>query len=232
LFSRPDVSTFVNKNFEPVWVSVRPVPLIHIDFGNGKVMTRTLHGNIATYVCTAEGDALDIVAGIYTPNVYIQRLDQARLLAGYVDQEGRDKRGQRLIAYHKGQAEALAKNALPPQLFPVPADFGKARIERTTKTIMLVAVPGARPAAPAEKLDLKAPEDLASWNVLAEDTRANEAVRRRQVSELLASSSLVKPEAITKKVYKDILHADLDDPYLGLGGALFAGYPFKDKNGH
>jgi hypothetical protein len=227
LFSRPDVSTFVNSNFEPVWVSVRPVPLVHIDFGNGKVLTRTLHGNIATYVCTAEGEVLDIVAGIYVPSVYIDRLAQARLLAGYVDQEGKTKRAERLVAYHKGQVSALAKDAVPPHLIPQPVF--KAKIEGPTKALLLPATArGPAERRPPEKLDLKAPEDLASWNVLIEDTRANEAVRRRQVSELLASATPVKPEAITKKVYKDILLADLDDPYLGLGKTLFPSYPFTD----
>ena len=59
LFSDESVASFVNANFEPAWESVRPVPLVHIDFGNGQVLTRTLHGNILTSVCTAEGLVLD-----------------------------------------------------------------------------------------------------------------------------------------------------------------------------
>ena len=41
-----------------------------------------------------------------------------------------------------------------------------------------------------------------------------------------------QPAALTKWLYKEVLHADLDDPYLGLGPALFASYPFakEDKN--
>ena len=92
LFSKPDVADFINRNFEPVWESVRPVPLVRIDFGNSKVITRTLHGNIASYVCAADGQVLDILPGIYTPPAYVERLYQLRLLANYVDQEGKPKR--------------------------------------------------------------------------------------------------------------------------------------------
>ena len=34
LFSNDAVASFVNNNFEPAWECVRPVPLVHIDFGN------------------------------------------------------------------------------------------------------------------------------------------------------------------------------------------------------
>ena len=98
LFSQESVASFVNENFEPTWETVRPVPIVRIDFGNGTVVTRTLHGNIATYVCTADGQVLDLLAGIYTPAVYVQRLQQFRLLANYADQQGPAQRVERLRA--------------------------------------------------------------------------------------------------------------------------------------
>ena len=81
LFSNEEVAQFVNGNFEPAWEMVRPVPVIRIDFGNGQVATRTLHGNIASHVCAVDGQILDILPGIYTPPVYMAALQQLRLLA-------------------------------------------------------------------------------------------------------------------------------------------------------
>jgi hypothetical protein len=228
LFSRDDVATFINKNFEPVWQSVRPVPIVRIDFGNGTVLTRTLHGNIATYGCTAEGQVLDVVAGIYAPAAYLERLTQLRLLGNYVDQQGPARRAERLRSYHQGQLEALKKNVAPPVFVNV-ADRAKKKIEGG---VLAVLTPGGRrPAVPVkadDKIDLRAPDDLANWKVLARDTQVNELVRRRQVHEMLAGAGLARPESLTKRIYKDVLNADLDDPYLGQGGDLFAGYPFKD----
>jgi hypothetical protein len=79
---------------------------------------------------------------------------------------------------------------------------------------------------PWEDPQLAVPADVADWKLLAEDTRQNETGRRRQIHEMLAGAGLRKPEALTKRLYKEVLHADLDDPYLGLGTTLFAHYPF------
>ena len=42
--------------------------------------------------------------------------------------------------------------------------------------------------------------------------------------------ALVKPEKMTRPIYKEVLHADLDDPYLGLGEVLFAKYLFAKED--
>ena len=231
MFSREDLASFINRSFEPVWQTVRPVPLVHLDFGNGNRVTRTLHGNIATYVCTAGGQVLDVLPGIYTPAVYLERLNQFRLLANYVDQEGIQKREPRLRAYHAGQAAALKNKQPPPVLMN--GDMGKRAIEGRLKAVL---VPGpSLPAAPAsgntvETAPLGVPEDLAGWKALTEDTVFNETVRRGQIHALLAGQSLVGPEALTKRLYREVLHADLDDPYLGLRDLLFAEYPFSDRS--
>jgi hypothetical protein len=230
------VANFINANFEPVWESVRPVPLVRIDFGNGKVLTRTLHGNIASYVCAADGQLLDILPGIYTPVTYTQRLLQLRLLANYVDQQGASKRAERLKAYHEGQRQALAKKQVPP-IFVNLADRSKAVIEGGIKAVLLpgrkvpVGVERPRTAAVSARLPrLATPEDLADWKLLTKDTEQNESERRRQIHELLTAAGAVKPAAVTKRLYKEVLHADLDDPYLGLGPVLFANYAFARED--
>jgi hypothetical protein len=227
LFSRDDVVKFINDNFEPVWESVRPVPLVRIDFGNDVVLTRTLNGNIASYVCTPEGEVLDILPGIYTPAVYLDRLIQFSLLVRYVDQSGRALRTALLREYHQVQAKALVKN-LAPLVLRKPQPVGKAAIENPLKLVLMPGKP--TPAVKrAEKPRLASAEDLARWQALAEDTEINETARRLQIHHMLAGKGLVKPVAVTKRLYKEVLHADLDDPYLGLGEVLFATYPFQDK---
>jgi hypothetical protein len=231
LFSREDVAQFVNRSFEPVWESVRPVPMVRIDFGNGNVLTRTLHGNIASYVCAADGQVLDVLPGIYTAPAYLDRLNQLRLLANFVDQLGKDKRDARLRQYHEGQIAALKKQEAVPQ-FVNAADESKLKVEGGVKAVLL---PGNRVAqrpkvvkAPeGAKLDA---EDVANWKSLAEDTETNETARRLQIHDQLVRSTSVRPEKLTKWLYKEVLHADLDDPYLGLGGVLFANYPFAGED--
>ena len=88
LFSDESVATQINLHFEPAWESVRDVPMVTIDFGNGTVVRRTLHGNVATYVCTADGHVLDILPGIYEPTTYIDRLNQLKLVYKMTAQTG------------------------------------------------------------------------------------------------------------------------------------------------
>jgi hypothetical protein len=235
LFSEDWLASFINNNFEPAWESVRPVPLVHVDFGNGTVVTRTLNGNIATHVCTSDGLMLDTIPGIYTPLAYLQRLDQFRLLANYVEQEGKGGREARLRSYHRGQAEALKKNAIPPALVNV-APVTKARIESPLKAILVSGERAERRSANVSSNDAafqksknRLGNDIALWDALSEDTRVNESIRRLQIHEKLAEAGPAPPERLTRWLYKNVLHADLDDPYLGLGGALFANYPFDDK---
>jgi hypothetical protein len=235
LFSREDVASFINQNFEAAWQSVRPAPIVRVDFGNGTVVTRTLHGNIATYVCAADGQVLDILPGIYTPDVYVSRLEQLRFLATYVDQNRAEGRQLRLLRYHQAQAEALEKNEAGPQ-FVKSAGVSKARIEGPMEIVLLPAsevkdrrrADHSGPAAAAPHLDRS--KDAELWKLLVEDTRQSENIRRRQVHEMLARAKPVRPEQIARKLYKEVLHSDFADPYLGLGQALFAHYPFANED--
>jgi hypothetical protein len=231
LFSRDDVSEFVNANFEPVWVMVRPVPIVKIDFGDGKVLTRTLHGNILTSVCTADGLMLDALPGIYTPEVYIDRLDQFRLLAAKVRPLPQENRAPWVKAYHTRAAEAIKANQQPERFVEALkiAPVGKGRVERPTEKVLARGGPNGGVAQPPKGPPV-APPPVAGWKELVQDTELNESTRRRQIHELLAAAGLVAPEKVLKPIYKDVLHADLDDPYLGLGKTLFENYPFAEED--
>jgi hypothetical protein len=239
LFSQEALATFINDTFEPAWESVRPVPVVHIDFGNGTRLTRTLHGNILTSVCTADGQVLDALPGIYEETVYRQRLNQLAALVPQVRKLSGDQREEWVRDYHQReldaikQQETLAQFALRKAVLPV----GKGVIERPVERVVAGApfLPNGLPpngSAPvrAAQPPLEKPEDVASWKALSEDTRLNETTRRRQIHELLAKTGLVAPEKVTRPIYKDVLHADLDDPYLGLGAALFESYPFAGED--
>jgi hypothetical protein len=226
LFSKEEVAQVINAKFEPVWESMRPVPIVRIDFGNGTVLTRTLHGNILTAVCDADGQLLDVLPGIYAEKEYMHQLDQLSLLARYIRAQPAQKRAETLRAYHERQAKALKENQRPDE-FAVnvkAAPATKRAIERPIEIILTAAKPVA--VDPTESPNLAAKDDVANWKELAEDTRLNETTRRRQIHDMLAAAGTAPPSRMTRPIYKDVLHADLDDPYLGLGKVLFDTYPF------
>jgi hypothetical protein len=133
LFSSSEVADYINATFEPAWESVRPVPTVTIDFGNGHVVKRTLQGNIATYVCGSDGTVYDVLPGIYAPDAYRKQLEALKVLADSVRPKAAPKPAteaarqraardlaDRLRDYHKQQTDRLAApqqvKAVTPQM--------------------------------------------------------------------------------------------------------------------
>jgi hypothetical protein len=219
LFSREDVSNHINQNFEPAWEMVRPVPIIRIDFGNGNVTTRTLHGNVASYICTADGNIADILPGIYTPAAYTAALREPRELVGTLSRLEPAARLNPWREYHRQKAAnlqlAAARAAVAVRQPARIPDVGKGRIELPIERVFVAppAPPGRRPRNAAE---------LANWQPLAADTRLNENERRLLIHDHLVNSSFVRPEQIKTWLYREVLHADLEDPTMGIGEDFFA----------
>src|SRR5438128_9684070 len=121
----------------------------------------------------------------------------------------------------KTQAEALRQKQNSDRFVNV-APISKRMIERGIKAALAPAAQHREyaadvkdvPTAAARTLSLASAQDLAAWTALALDTRLNETTRRTQIHDLLARTGLVRPERILKPLYKEVLHADLDDPYL------------------
>jgi len=229
LFSSAEVAKRINDTFEPAWETVRPVPTVTIDFGNGEKITRTLHGNIATYVCTADGKVLDILPGIYEPKVYTQRLMGIATLHQMTKSERPERVTEVTRSYHTMRVDMLKAGG---KRGSVPLDMGKAVVESPLKMLarmQSVALPPAVPTNTGERHGSTAAE-IAGWKELADDTRINETNRRLQIHTYLGQHGLVTPNDMVKWLYKEVLHADLDDPYLGLGEVLFKDYPFARED--
>jgi hypothetical protein len=259
LFSSDTVANTINGIFEPVWESVRPVPIVTIDFGNGHTITRTLHGNIATYLCNAEGTVFDILPGIYEPTEYVNQLNQFALLFRHAHQQFRPGQAkdeaqfkaahaahvsERLKAYHARQAARLRENQ-PADVLAVnilKGGLSKAEIEVPIELIAagdIGKILGIyRPAteqkalpSPAEIRPVPASAtEIAGWKELVEDTRINESVRRLAIHQKLTGAGRVRPDDIKKWLFKDVLAADLDDPTLGIGKLLDNRYPFSSED--
>lgn len=248
LFSRSDISAFINRSFEPAWQSLRPAAVVRVDFGNGNVVTRTLNGNIATYVSTADGTVLDVIPGVYDPETYLQRLHQATLLHQWATKRPREL-PQFVKNYHAEQAAAIRRHNEPKVIVRTrdnPASI--VRIESGLKLALRSSLRGTlsgegladrrpfsrRTASSHSGYDL--PAELASRMgrltpaMLTKDSRYNETVRRLKIHDYLAENSPVKPSGMTRWLYRNVLDTDLDDPYLGLGKVLFSSYPFRDDD--
>ena len=72
--SNPDVIKFLTNEVVPYWESVGPVPKVTIELGDGRVIKRTLGGNVVTYLLSSEGDVYDAFPGVYTPEDYLTEI--------------------------------------------------------------------------------------------------------------------------------------------------------------
>jgi hypothetical protein len=70
LYTNEEISNYLRDHFVLHWKSVRPVPRVTIDFGDGRKLERTLTGNSAHYVLTSEGQPLDVLPGLYSPSAF------------------------------------------------------------------------------------------------------------------------------------------------------------------
>jgi hypothetical protein len=254
LFSNSEVAKFIDETFEPVWESVRPAPLVTIDFGNGHKIVRTLQGNVATSVCDADGVVHDILPGIYTPKPYREQLVQ---LAALVKERNHDQGSElrsHLSEYHAKRAAAMKAPATSAMLAVAKTGgggkggiggFGGGGMNPPANQFVgggglggggrgglggtPMGVEGPLEAVLAGRPVVPAtPQggDLAARADLAFDVQVNEKVRRRLVHEYLAGMDLPRPDQLKRWLFRDVLRADLDDPLLGLGPVLSNGYPF------
>ncbi|HKB39936.1 MAG TPA: hypothetical protein VKD72_26105, partial [Gemmataceae bacterium] len=76
LYANETISQLLRDRFVLHWKSVRPVPKVTIDFGDGRVLERTLTGNSIHYVLDDQGRVLDGLPGLYGPQQFERWLQE------------------------------------------------------------------------------------------------------------------------------------------------------------
>jgi hypothetical protein len=230
LFSDPRVSSYIRTNFVAAWEAVRPVPIVEIDFGNGRKLKRTVNGNIATYICTPSGRVVDVIPGLNTPEAYLESLRYAVNLYQ-----------ASLASFEKTVIEYHTANLTTPTIYEwVRNDFAKSMVER----LMRMSLDKRQELADKKGMGLRIVErtDRAKKEIeqpvrkltaeelelLAADTEINRKERKPVIHRIL-SEKVVGPAEITKRIYKEALHCDLDDPYLGLVSSAFNGGAYENR---
>lgn len=71
----------LRKGFVLHWSSERPVPVVTIDYGDGRVVKRTITGNSIHYVLDPDGHVVDAIPGLYSASEFQRQLDAARTVA-------------------------------------------------------------------------------------------------------------------------------------------------------
>ena len=219
LFSHEAVAGYLNANFECAWESVRPVPQVDIDFGNGRRLHRTLNGNIATYFCTPEGRVYDILPGLASPEEFMRRAWLSRQC--YEQIKSKSEHTPTMVRmYHLRMKELEPALTGASNVAGVPyvirSDRTKSGVEIRIKEVLL-------PDWHENSANGKPEASAADRDGILADVAYNREHRYPLVHDLLTDKPLKTPAELTKTVYKEILHVDLDDPYLGLAPYVLGG---------
>ena len=74
LYPNADISKLLRERFVLHWESVRPVPVVTIDFGDGRQLVRTVTGNSIHYILDSQGRVIDALPGLYRPSDFLSEL--------------------------------------------------------------------------------------------------------------------------------------------------------------
>lgn len=178
LYPNAEVADVLREKFVLHWESVRPVPIITIDFGDGRKLERTLTGNSIHYVLDSEARPIEALPGLYGPQAFLRGLanaealfkslagknDQQRELlkrAFYEEQHNRISvdwfKGTETIGGKKPEGFRLEKDANGEAISITSLAVTKARTERSILGAMTTA-----------SLELGKITDEAGWNKIAE----------------------------------------------------------------
>lgn len=108
LYANKEISDALRERFVLHWQSVRPVPKVTIDFGDGRKLERTITGNSAHYVLSADGYPIDVLPGLYGPQWFLRWLRSAERLHGYFKSVEQDHRQRYLAQVHAERLSTLA----------------------------------------------------------------------------------------------------------------------------
>lgn len=186
LYANTEVSKFLREGFVLHWSSERPVPVVTIDFGDGRKVTRTITGNSIHYVLDETGKVIDALPGLYGPEAFLETLKPALALAQRTPDD------LELAAWHQARldAELDAYNTdlkrvsfAPAEVLPSLPGLQVAGVWPSSRRAVPIAMPKAMVEMPMIRKIVPddggaaAPIDPTPWEKLAKSVHLDAASR-------------------------------------------------------
>jgi hypothetical protein len=217
LYANAEISQALRNNFVLHWKSVRPVPKVTIDFGDGRKLERTLTGNSIHYILTPDGDVVEALPGLYGPKAFLRKIHEGLSLARQVAATPADQRSA-VIAAHHARCFAELADEFARDLAKVQPAVGRTASTSVVLTTAVAANELARPKGRVERPLVAAalptattPEaltDEALWQAIAalhaEDAQLDDS-SRELVRSQNPTAAVAGRLAITKRIVEDPL---------------------------
>lgn len=118
-YQNREINELLRQRFVLHWRSVRPVPKVTIDFGDGNRLERTLTGNSIHYVLDSRGRLVEALPGLSGPEFFRSALEEAERAARMAALQGDGEIVFWAAARHERQLNdrnrALLRELGPPQ---------------------------------------------------------------------------------------------------------------------
>jgi hypothetical protein len=253
LYPNRAVQDALRDGFILHWKSERAVPVITIDFGDGRKIVRTITGNSVHYLLDADGRVIDALPGLYGVQPFLHRLTDAATIELALRQTNSDsQREATLHDWHRQQIAGIDRaaqsdlRALGLAELPATDDlaawqkfgdlhFKEMQVDIGVQAIMIEKNPDALRAGRVAmgKRVVESPLLLAVRNLestIAQDCIRNDYVLHRQIHQMLADGAdKAGLEAFNNTVYSRLFLTPASDPWLGL--APPDAYSALDHNG-
>ena len=109
LYANDEISKALRENYVLHWKSVRPVPKVTIDFGDGRKLERTITGNSIHYILTPEGEVVEALPGLYGPKAFLRKISEGASLARRVAALSPSERNAAIVEHHAQRFVALGE---------------------------------------------------------------------------------------------------------------------------
>lgn len=194
LYAEPRIHQVMRQDFVLHWESVRPVPIVTLDFGDGRRVTKTITGNSAHLVLDSHGRLVDALPGLFDANTFLTLLARARTFARA------DRRALPQLHSFAAMGSAGGSPPAPPQ----PSRAMDASMLAMSKHV--VELPVLRQVEPLPQTS----------SGIADDTAKNTELHRRIHEAFASGTEWAGIAGFVEWLYADIFLMPLHDPALGL----------------
>ena len=244
LYSDESISPLMRDQFVLHWHSVRDVPRVTIELGDGRVIRQTITGNSAHYLLAANGTPLDVLPGLYSPAAFRDQLERWVALHRTLSPES-------LRAYHAERLRWTSARAMELGIdggsYPGQQPAWNAQRQAQSKAATEVRVlrqvrPGERAIArqmeqlfaigEAGKKDvqfsettlqlMRTKQELTAQlldnlrRTVAADTAFNEYELHRRAHDWFVNDEVGDLMSLNERVYDELFLTPSSDPWLGL----------------
>ena len=147
LYADESVSGPMREDWVLHWQSVRPVPKVSIDFGDGRRLEGTITGNSLHYLLDSRGRLLDALPGLYAPELFHEALFGIEIKARELGRLSDEEFSAALAKLHLGAYLSRERTLADALLGEGPGADAKAEATLTA----FVERAGARPPSPSAR---------------------------------------------------------------------------------